>query len=108
MTRQIVIRPKASDDLDEQFAYIAEDNMDAALRFFDATRETISQLAKMPGIGSPVQNASLAGLWKRAVKGFNKHLIFYLTQDDCIEVVRILHAARDLPIEKEGKLKSLW
>ncbi len=67
MTRQIVIRPKASDDLDEQFAYIAKDNMDAALRFFDATRETISQLAKMPGIGSPVQNSSLAGLRKRAV-----------------------------------------
>ncbi|MGD1701265.1 type II toxin-antitoxin system RelE/ParE family toxin [Dapis sp. BLCC M229] len=43
--------------------------MDAALRFFDATRETISQLAKMPGIGSPVQNSSLAGLRKLAVKG---------------------------------------
>ncbi|MDJ0519512.1 MAG: type II toxin-antitoxin system RelE/ParE family toxin [Okeania sp. SIO2F4] len=97
MTRQIVIRPKASDDLDEQFAYIAKDNMDAALRFFDATRETISQLAKMPGIGSPVQNSSLAGLRKLAVKGFNKHLIFYLTQDNYIDVVRILHAARDLP-----------
>ncbi|MDY7002568.1 MAG: type II toxin-antitoxin system RelE/ParE family toxin [Cyanobacteriota bacterium] len=97
MTRKVVIRPKASDDLDEQFAYIAEDNMDAGLRFFDATRETISQLAKMPGIGSPVQNASLAGLRKRAVKGFNKYLIFYLTQDNYIEVIRILHAARDIP-----------
>ncbi len=97
MTRQILIRPKASDDLDEQFAYIAIDNRDAALRFFDATRETISQLAKMPGIGSPVQNSSLAGLRKLAVKGFNKHLIFYLTQDNYIDVVRILHAARDLP-----------
>ena len=97
MTRKIVIRPKASDDLDEQFAYIAEDNMDAALRFFDATRETISQLAKMPGVGSSVQKSSLVGLRKRAVKGFNKHLIFYLTQDDCIEVLRILYAARDLP-----------
>ncbi|MGK7921217.1 MAG: type II toxin-antitoxin system RelE/ParE family toxin [Trichodesmium sp.] len=97
MTRRIVIRPKASHDLDEQFAYIAEDNIDAALRFFDATRETISQLAKMPGVGSPLQNSSLAGLRKRAVKGLNKHLIFYLTQDDCIEVVRILNAARNLP-----------
>jgi len=99
MTRKIVIRPRASDDLDEQFAYIAEDNMDVAFRFFDATRETISQLAKMPGLGSSceVENSSLVGLRKRAVKGFNKHLIFYLTQEDRIEVVRILHAARDLP-----------
>ena len=36
MTRRIVIRPRASVDLDEQFAYIAGNNFDAALRFFDA------------------------------------------------------------------------
>ena len=105
MTRKIVIRPRASKDLDEEFAYIAENNIDAALRFFDATRESISQLAKMPGIGSPceVKNQSLAGLRKWAVKAFNKHLIFYLTQDDCIEVVRILHAARDIPTVLDGE-----
>lgn len=33
MTRRILIRPRASVDLDEQFAYIAEDNFDAALNF---------------------------------------------------------------------------
>ncbi|BAY01300.1 hypothetical protein ACOWPH_25520 [Anabaena sp. PCC 7938] len=33
MTRRIVIRPKASADLDKQFAYIAESNFDAALSF---------------------------------------------------------------------------
>ena len=52
MTRRIVIRPKASVDLDEQFAYIADSNFDAALSFFDATRQTFSQLAQLPGIGS--------------------------------------------------------
>jgi toxin ParE1/3/4 len=30
------------------------------------------------------------------VKGFNKHLIFYLDRNDCIEIVRIIHAARDV------------
>lgn len=45
MTRRILIRPRASVDLDEQFAYIAEDNFDAALNFFDAARQTFSQLA---------------------------------------------------------------
>ena len=33
MTRRILIRPRASVDLDEQFAYIAEDNFDVALNF---------------------------------------------------------------------------
>ncbi|WP_199348910.1 type II toxin-antitoxin system RelE/ParE family toxin [Microcoleus sp. FACHB-SPT15] len=33
---------------------------------------------------------------KWSVKGFEKHLIFYLSFDDYIEIVRILHAARDI------------
>lgn len=52
MTKRIIIRPRASADLDKQFAYIAANNFDAALRFFDAARQTFSQLAQMPGIGS--------------------------------------------------------
>jgi toxin ParE1/3/4 len=45
MTRRIVIRPKASVDIDEQFVYIGQSSFDAALSFFDATRQTFSQLA---------------------------------------------------------------
>lgn len=99
MTRRIIITPRASLDLDEQFAYIAQDNINAALRFFDSARQTFSQLARTPGIGSPynVTNPRLVDLRKWAVSGFEKHLIFYLSQDDSIVVVRILHAARDIP-----------
>lgn len=99
MTRRIVIRPKAGVDLDEQFAYIAANNFDAALRFFDAARQTFSQLAQMPGIGSVynIENPRLVGLRKWAVRGFDKHLIFYVERDESIEIVRLLHAARDLP-----------
>ena len=67
--------------------------------FFDAIRLTIAQLAKTPGIGSPytVNNARLTGLRKKKVKGFEKYLIFYLSQDDLLSIVRIIHATRDLP-----------
>lgn len=51
MTKQIIIRPKASQDLDDHFAYMVENNLEVALRFFDSTRSTIAQLTKMPGIG---------------------------------------------------------
>ncbi|WP_254435769.1 type II toxin-antitoxin system RelE/ParE family toxin [Dolichospermum sp. UHCC 0260] len=93
MTRRIVIRPKASVDLDEQFAYIADSNFDAALSFFDATRQTFSQLARLPGIGSVynVKNPRLVGLRKWGVRGFEKHLIFYLEGDEYIEIVRLIH-----------------
>jgi len=98
MTRRIVIKPRASIDLDEHFAYIAANNFDVALRFFDAARQTFSQLAQMPGVGSlyNIENPRLVGLRKWAVRGFDKHLIFYVERDECIEIVRLLHAARDL------------
>ncbi|EKQ69202.1 hypothetical protein OsccyDRAFT_1824 [Leptolyngbyaceae cyanobacterium JSC-12] len=42
MTRRIIVRPKASQDLDDHFAYIAENNFEAALKFFDLARSTIA------------------------------------------------------------------
>ena len=42
MTKRIVITPRASQDIDEHFAYIAQNNPDAALQFFDAVRQTES------------------------------------------------------------------
>ena len=99
MTLLITIRPRASIDLDEQSDYIAQNNLDAALRFFDSARQSFSQLARTPGIGSPyeVSNPRLQGLRKWPVRGFEKYLIFYLVRDDRLEVVRIIHAARDIP-----------
>ncbi|MBE9126228.1 MULTISPECIES: type II toxin-antitoxin system RelE/ParE family toxin [unclassified Coleofasciculus] len=98
MTKRIVITPRASQDIDEHFAYIAQNNSDTALRFFDAVRQTCAKLAQMSGMGRPypVTNPRLEGLRKWSVKGFEKHLIFYLSFDDYIEIVRILHAARDI------------
>lgn len=105
MTKRIVIRPKASQDLDEHFAFLAERNKESALQFFDATRLTIAQLARMPGLGSPypVRHSRLRGLRKWAVKQFKKHLIFYIEQADAIEVVRILYAARDISSILDGE-----
>jgi toxin ParE1/3/4 len=35
-------------------------------------------------------------LQKWVVRGFEKHLIFYLEGDEYIEIVRLIHAARDI------------
>ena len=79
MTKRIVITPKTSLDIDEYFVYIAQQNPDTALLFFDSVRETFAQLARMPGMGSRyrVDNLRLEGLRKWAVKEFRKYLIFY-------------------------------
>ncbi|MFB2920031.1 MULTISPECIES: type II toxin-antitoxin system RelE/ParE family toxin [Aerosakkonema] len=99
MTRRISISPRASFDLDDHFEYIAESNFDAAVRFFDSARQTFAKIAQTPGIGKRcvVENPRLAGLRKWGVKGFENYLIFYLDSGEIVEIVRILHAARDIP-----------
>ncbi len=51
MVKKITITPKANQDLDDCFAYISQDRPETALQFFDATRLTIAQIVRMPGIG---------------------------------------------------------
>lgn len=98
MNRRIVIKPQASLDIDEHFAYISLENPDAALQFFDSARQTFAQLSRTPGMGSLylLENPRLQGLRKWAVKGFKKYLIFYFEQEDSVEIVRVLYAGRDI------------
>ena len=99
MTLRIFITPQANFDIDEKFNYIAQNNTDAALKFFDAARNTIAKLAKNPGLGSlyNINNPRLQGLRKWGIKGFEKYLIFYLASEELLTVVRIIHASRDIP-----------
>ena len=98
MTKRIVITPKASADLDEHFEYLAQYNLEAALNFFDAARQTFAQIARTPSIGSAyiTKNSTLKGLRRWTVKSFRNQLIFYFDRDDRIEIIRVLNAARDI------------
>jgi toxin ParE1/3/4 len=107
MTRRILITPKASQDLDDIYNFIAQDNSDTALRFFDAARQTFNQLAKNPGIGIiyEVSKPELQGLRKWRVKRFDKYIIFYRYCDDLVEIIRILYAGRDIAVILEDESK---
>ena len=91
--RSIVIR-----DLIEQATYIAEDNLDVAERFLVAAEETFQLLGKMTGIGklSEFSNPRLSSIRQYPVKGFKNYLIFYSATDSGVEILRVLHGARDL------------
>jgi toxin ParE1/3/4 len=98
MTRTIVIRPKASLDLDDCFIFIAQNNEDAATRFFDSVRQTYANLARMPRMGTVYHATSdqNSDLRKWPVKGFRGYLIFYRVHETEIEIVRVLPAARNI------------
>lgn len=99
MTARYRILPAADRDLDDQAAYLASQaSLESALRFYDAASSTFARLAGMPGLGErwPSTNPRLAGLRIGRIEGFQNHLVFYRLVDDGIDIVRVIHAARDL------------
>ena len=88
----ITHRPLALQDLDDIWDYIAQDNPQIADHFIDKIEEKCLLLAKFPHIGTSCDTLSPALRFLTV----DKYILFYLPLDDGIEVVRVLHGARDL------------
>lgn len=86
----------ADDDLVEIGDYIAQFDTDAATRQIESIVDKFPLLAAQPGIGAK-RDDLLTGLQCLAV---DRYIVFYRTVDQdeiSIEVVRVVHGARDLP-----------
>ncbi len=96
----IRIRPRADRDIDGHAAYFSQEaGRVVALRFLKAMEGTLTALAAEPALGNPrhFDDPRLEGLRARTVAGFRKVRVFYLTLGDAVEIVRVLHGARDIP-----------
>ena len=104
--KPIRITPKADHDIDECCAWIRK--AAAALKFLDSVEQTCSNLSQMPGIGSRryAEIPLVHGVRMIRVKGFKNYLLFYLEREASIDIIRVLHGARDIPealqSEEEG------
>ncbi len=99
MSPRYNVLPSADRDLDGQAGYLMQEvGLETALRFYDAAAATFEKLARTPGIGERREspNPRLGGLRVWRVEAFANHLIFYRPVDSGIEIVRVLHAARDV------------
>jgi toxin ParE1/3/4 len=99
MTGRFNVLPAADRDLDELADYLArEAGIETAYRFFDASFATFGRLADMTGIGErwPSANPRLDGLRVWRIEDFPNHLLFYRASDGGIDIIRILHGARDI------------
>ena len=105
MANRAEIRPQARSDVVELATYIGIDSVLAANRFLDAAEKTFELFAQSPQIGAvyPTKNERLHGLRVVRVQGFPNHLAFYLERNYGIEIVRVLHGARDLDAALEGE-----
>ncbi|MEA2708052.1 MAG: toxin ParE1/3/4 [Phycisphaerales bacterium] len=89
---RVIRTPAAEDDLWEILLYVARDNEDAAFRLIDTIDKNFTLLAEFPSAG-PARPELLANIRSFPV---GSYLIFYQPIDDGIEVVRVVHGARNL------------
>ena len=107
MARRLVERrPRAIRDLSDIAVYLAEESGsdDLAYRFLDAAEASFENLASMARMGAQREygDPALAGVRMWRVAGFDNYLIFYRQTKSGIEVIRVLHAKRDIDRLFEG------
>jgi toxin ParE1/3/4 len=98
MRRQLLRRQQAVRDIEECFVFIGEDNLEKAVEFLQGVEHSLNRIAVQPFVGLEVEfpDPDLKGLRLWHVNGFPKYEIFYLVTPTAVDVVRILHAARDI------------
>ncbi len=90
--RQLVVSPAALADLREIREFIATDDPSAANRVLDEVGDRLDLLLESPLMGR--QRPEL-GLGLRSFPS-GRYLIFYVPHEDMVQVVRVLHGARDV------------
>jgi len=92
-------RPRARLDLLEQFIYFGQQESGVlAQRYLDAVDATFLQLAAHPRCGVAYDSgiAGLTGLRRFPVRDFENYLVFYLPRKRGVDIIRVLHGARDV------------
>lgn len=93
------MRPKVSEaaksesDLREIRDYIAVSNVEAAKRVVRQIAATFDYLGEAPLVGRERTELKV-GLCSLVV---GKYVVLYILKEDVVEIVRILHTARDIP-----------
>ncbi|MGZ5871835.1 MAG: type II toxin-antitoxin system RelE/ParE family toxin [Bradyrhizobium sp.] len=88
----IVVTAQAESDLEQIANYIAEQSVEIALNFVRELREECESLADAPRGYPLVPRHEHLGIRRRP---FGNYLIFYRVSPGAVEVVHILHGARD-------------
>jgi toxin ParE1/3/4 len=88
----VVLTAEAEADLEDIASYVAEQSPRSALALIRALREKCESLADAPRGYPLVPRYEHKGIRRRP---FGSYLIFYRVGHDTIEVIHILHGARD-------------
>lgn len=95
MNRLTVYRANARGDLPEIAVFFVRTGLAASDRFLASVEDAAVQLRRMPGFGE-TGNPQFAGLRCWRVPKFKHYIIFYRPTELGIEILRVLHGARDM------------
>ncbi|MBC7700203.1 type II toxin-antitoxin system RelE/ParE family toxin [Aquabacterium sp.] len=84
---------KALQNLDEEAAYIAQDDASAARLVVQRVMAAVAMLADQPGLGRPGRVPGTREL----IVAKTRYLVPYRVRGGTAEVLRVLHTARRLP-----------
>ena len=84
------LRPQAEADLEDIALYIAEDNVEAAQQWIEDMYALCQQLGEMPSMG--VAKSYIRPGLRMLPAG--SYLILYQEVDKGVEIVRVIHGAR--------------
>ncbi len=96
---RIIRRPAANRDLVTIFRqYVREAGIRVADRFFAEAEATLARVASMPGMGTRYEPEEplYADLRYFPISRFRMYLVFYRPISGGIEVLHVLHGARDI------------
>lgn len=88
----VVVRPRAFVDLADIWAFIAEDSVKHADRFAALIDSQFCAIARQPHMGR--NRPELATDLRSFPVG--RYIIFYVPSPKGVEIVRVLHGARDI------------
>ncbi|MGC1872277.1 MAG: type II toxin-antitoxin system RelE/ParE family toxin [Acidobacteriaceae bacterium] len=93
--KKYVLSAAAEADLNAIWEYIAEDNVDAADRWIDKLFDAFEAVGQNPNMGHRREDLTLFPVlfWPVAA-----YLVIYRVQGRSIEVVAVIHGARDIPL----------
>lgn len=93
MSRGYRLTPEAQANLDDIGAFVARDNVDAALRVLEGLKRAFEQLAATPEIGHKRED-----LTARPVKFWSvySYLVVYDPAREPLTIIAVLHSARDV------------
>lgn len=98
MRLKLLVAREVETDLDESAEYLGRTNRRVADRFLAAVDDAFETLRENPGLGATrgFRAPQLRDLRTWRVRGFENWLVFYRVTDKAVEILRVLHGARDL------------